>query len=75
MERAELDQNANNQAIADAWVLLGTIGAGGRAKVLWDGAPKFERHHPLVNQIATAIGKTQADLDDLFIKSATYGPH
>ena len=33
MERAELDQNANNQAIADAWVLLGTIGAGGRAKV------------------------------------------
>jgi hypothetical protein len=33
MERALLDQNATNQAIADAWVLLGTIGAGGRAKV------------------------------------------
>ncbi len=33
MEHAELGQNANDQAIADAWVLLGTIGAGGRAKV------------------------------------------
>ncbi|CAB4339600.1 MAG: hypothetical protein F2947_00655 [Actinobacteria bacterium] len=33
MERAPLDQNANDRTLADAWVLLGTIGAGGRAKV------------------------------------------
>lgn len=49
--------------------------AGGLAKVLWDGASKFERHHPLVTQIATAIGKTSADLDDLFLKTMTYGSH
>ena len=33
MERALLDQNANDRTLADSWVLLGTIGAGGRAKV------------------------------------------
>lgn len=46
--------------------------AGGLAKILWDRASIFERNHPLVIQIGTAIGKTSDDLDNLFRKSATY---
>ncbi len=45
---------------------------GGLAQILWDHAATFERQHPMVIQIATAIGKTSADLDSLFRKSATY---
>jgi hypothetical protein len=47
-------------------------GAGSLAKILWERAASFERRHPLVGQIAQAIGKTDADLDDLFRKAASY---
>ena len=46
--------------------------AGGRALILWNRAATFERQHPIVRAIAQAIGKTEADLDTLFIKTATY---
>lgn len=42
------------------------------AKVLWDKASRFERHHPLLIQIAQAIGKTSDDLDNLFRKTLEY---
>jgi hypothetical protein len=45
---------------------------GGLAQILWDRAAIFERQHPMVAQIATAIGKTSDDLDNLFRKTATY---
>lgn len=45
---------------------------GGLARLLWRRANKFERHHPLVTQIATVVGKTQADLDTLFLKTLQY---
>lgn len=48
------------------------IQVDGLAEKLWNRASVFERHHPLVIQIATAIGKNSADLDDLFRKAATY---
>jgi hypothetical protein len=47
--------------------------AGGRALILWNRAATFERQHQIVRAIAAAIGKTEADLDTLFLKSATYG--
>src|SRR5689334_12538755 len=46
--------------------------SGGLALILWTGASKFERFHPLVLQIAQAIGKTSDDLDELFRKTQTY---
>jgi hypothetical protein len=47
--------------------------AGGLAAELWAHASSFERNHPLVAQIATAIGKSQADLDSLFLLAQQIG--
>ena len=47
-------------------------GAGPLAQALWRHASTFERHHPLVLEIAEAIGKTDADLDTLFRKTREY---
>ena len=55
-------------------VVTAVTTAGGLSKILFDRAAIFERHHPMVDSIAQAIGKTQDDLDDLFYKAATYGP-
>ena len=46
--------------------------AGGKALILWNRAATFERQHPIVRAIAAAIGKTEADLDALFLKTLTY---
>jgi hypothetical protein len=46
--------------------------AGGLPKILWNRASVFERNHPMVIAIATAIGKTSDDLDELFRKATTY---
>lgn len=46
--------------------------AGGKALILWNRAATFERNHAIVRAIAQAIGKTEADLDALFIKTTTY---
>ena len=43
------------------------------AQDLWAHASSFERYHPLVIQIATAINKNSDDLDGLFRLAATYG--
>lgn len=47
--------------------------AGGLAEELWLHASTFERRHPLVAQIGTAIGKTSADLDELFLLAEAIG--
>lgn len=41
-------------------------------RALWTRAAVFERHNPRVLQIAAAIGKTSADLDDLFLLANSY---
>jgi hypothetical protein len=46
--------------------------SGGRALILWNRAATFERQHPIVRAIGAAIGKTDADLDALFLKTTTY---
>ena len=46
--------------------------AGGKALALWKHASAFESNHPMVISIAQAIGKTDADLDELFRKTTTY---
>ena len=46
----------------------------GLAEDLWLHAAEFERRHPMVLQIAQAIGKTSDDLDELFRLSASYDP-
>ena len=46
--------------------------AGGRALALWRHAATFERHHPIVRAVAAAIGKTEKDLDTLFLKTREY---
>ena len=46
--------------------------AGGLAEILWKGASRYERDHPLVTQIAASISKTNADIDDLFRRAATF---
>jgi hypothetical protein len=38
---------------------------------LWARAPEFPRNDPMVSAIAQAIGKTQADLDNVFALAVT----
>lgn len=45
---------------------------GGLAEELWNHSATYERKHPLVLQIAAAIGKTSDDLDMLFFKTLEY---
>jgi hypothetical protein len=45
---------------------------GKLAQVQWSRAAIFKREHPLLLQIAAAIGKTSEDLDDLFLLANTY---
>lgn len=51
------------------------ISAGDQSlKDLWNYAPSFKRNHPKIAEIATAIGKTDADIDALFTLAATLSP-
>jgi hypothetical protein len=59
------------KAVVDSLAASGTAD-GKLAKVLWDHASRFERHHPIVLAVAQAIGKTSADLDALFLKTLDY---
>jgi hypothetical protein len=36
------------------------------AEIFWKESLHFERNNPLLNQLASAIGMTQSDLDELF---------
>lgn len=50
----------------------GAIAAGDQSlKDLWNYAPAFSRDHPKIAEIATAIGKTEADIDGLFTLAAS----
>lgn len=46
--------------------------AGGLTLELWNRAPFFARKDPLIAGVAAAIGKTDAEVDALFILAATY---
>lgn len=71
--RAMLELGWYDAADAAITALEAAVPAQGKlARVLWSRASKFERNHPMVIQIATAIGKNSADLDDLFNLAATY---
>lgn len=51
------------------------IAAGDQSiKDLWNYAPSFKRDHPKIAEIATSIGKTDADIDSLFALAATLRP-
>lgn len=44
--------------------------AGTIAEIEWDYASEIRRDNPLFDQIATALGLTSDDVDDLFIEAA-----
>lgn len=44
--------------------------AGVAAKIDWDNATEFRRDFPLLISLATALGLTAADIDDLFAAAA-----
>ncbi len=59
----------------DAHDLLASVDAavaqaGGLTQRLWQEAPTFPRHDPMVIAIATAIGMTEADLDEVYREAA-----
>lgn len=41
------------------------------ALIYWKESLHFERNNPLLNQLATSIGLSQLDLDDLFINASS----
>lgn len=43
----------------------------GLAQIDWDDAQEFERHHPLLIHLATALGLDDEALDNLFIQAAS----
>jgi hypothetical protein len=42
-----------------------------RAEIYWLDSATFERAHPMLVQIASAVGLTDAEIDDLFVAAAT----
>jgi hypothetical protein len=77
-------QTASSGDFVKALIELGWYGAvnaavasapgpsGDLARALWARASIIERDNPLLVQIATAISKTSADLDALFILANSY---
>ena len=39
-------------------------------RIWWDYSTTVERSHPLVNAVLTSLGKTEAEIDDMFIAAA-----
>jgi hypothetical protein len=39
-------------------------------KIWWDYSTTVERKHPLVNAVLTALGKTETEIDELFISAS-----
>jgi hypothetical protein len=57
--------------------MLATIQAavttmGGLQLALWNHAPFWHRNDPLFVALATALGKTSTDMDNIFISAATF---
>jgi hypothetical protein len=45
----------------------GAVDAGTpELKIMWEYATSFERDHPMIEAVATSLGKTPEDLDGLF---------
>lgn len=44
---------------------------GGAAKIEWEYATEYNRTHPMVIQLGTALGMTSEQLDQVFITAAT----
>jgi len=40
-------------------------------RIWWDYSTTVERSHPLVNAVLAALGKTETEIDDMFIAAAT----
>jgi hypothetical protein len=40
-------------------------------RIWWDYSTTVERSHPLVNAVLTALGKTETEIDSMFIAAAT----
>ncbi len=40
-------------------------------RIWWDYSTTVERSHPLVDAVLTGLGKTAAEIDDMFIAAAT----
>jgi hypothetical protein len=40
-------------------------------RIWWDYSTIVERNHPLVNAVLTALGKTESEIDEMFIGAAT----
>jgi hypothetical protein len=38
-------------------------------RIWWDYSTTVERSHPLVNAVLTALGKTETEMDDMFIEA------
>lgn len=41
-----------------------------RVELYWSDAQSIERNHPILNQMATSLGLTDEQLDDLFIEAS-----
>lgn len=39
-------------------------------RIWWDYSTTVERNHPLVDAVLTALGKTESEIDDMFISAA-----
>lgn len=48
-------------------------GIGGETKIWWDDATEIHRNHPLVSDIAVAVGLSSDDVDALFRAAAIIG--
>jgi hypothetical protein len=42
-------------------------------RIYWEYAISWERSHPLINQLAAALGLTEAQVDEIFIEAASNG--
>lgn len=40
-------------------------------RIWWDYSTTVERNHPLVDAVLTALGKTETEINDMFIAAAT----
>ena len=68
---AQLIRALDKMGLLDA-VNAATEKAGGLTLALWNRAPFFHRADPMLAALGRAIGKTDAEIDALFVLAATY---
>lgn len=64
--RKALNQTGLRDAVENA-----VVGADRETRDAWEYATEFERDHPLVVSLGTALGKTPEELDALFALAVT----